>query len=157
MTLQNVKTRNSKRQQRACYFKPSYLRILSRSDLDHVFDKQSPNLNIKGRMPEELWTGEKKDISYRKCSVVRHCTCAQRIAKEARHKRAGMLMGYCENSKGYRFIDPIKKNIKGHDVIFLKHYREATEGTQNLFGLINDSQEESAKTIKIEDENEISR
>jgi len=59
-------------------------------------------------------------------------------------------MGYCENSKGYRFIDPIMKIIKSHDVIFLINYREATEGTQNLFRLVNDSQEESVKTIKIE-------
>jgi len=65
-------------------------------------------------------------------------------------QKGSMLMGYCQNSKDYRFIDLITKIIKGDDVMILKNNREATEGTQNIFKLVNDSQEENAKTIKIE-------
>lgn len=74
--------------------------------------------------PEEAWSGEKIDLSHLRVFGSR---AFMHIPKECRKKldsksREMIFVGYCENTKGYRLIDP--KNpyrvYKARDVVFLE-------------------------------------
>lgn len=102
---------------------------------------RSPNSSIKYETPEELWTGEKHNLSHLRifgCKAVAH------IPKELRQKFDSkgeelMFIGYCEgycDSKGYRLIDPQTKKItKSRDVVFLEDFREGETKTLDFVKL----------------------
>jgi len=84
---------------------------------------RSPNFSIKHKMLEELYTGEKQDLSHLRILGCRFfCTHTQEGKKKVGFKgKKYIFVGYCEDSKGYRLIDPeINKITKSWNVIFLE-------------------------------------
>lgn len=86
---------------------------------------RSPTVAVKGALPEELWTGSKVNLQHLK---VFGCRTYSHIPKKFRRKfdvksKPMIMVGYCENSKGYRLADPDQpgKIEKARDVIFLEH------------------------------------
>ena len=69
---------------------------------------RSPSSVLNGKTPEELWTGQSVDVSHPKVfgSIAYvHIPTNQRKKLQPRAKKM-MFIGYCENSKAYRFVDP---------------------------------------------------
>lgn len=85
---------------------------------------RSPTLALKDVTPEEAWTGEKVDLSHLR---VFGCTAHVHIPKQQRKKwdavsQEKIFVGYCEDTKGYRFIDPKnpRRICKARDVTFIE-------------------------------------
>lgn len=93
---------------------------------------RSPNSSIKYETPEELWTGEKHNLSHLRifgCKAVAHIPNELRQKFDSKGEEL-MFVDYCEDSKGYRLIDPQTKKIaKSRDVVFLKDFREGETKT----------------------------
>ena len=86
---------------------------------------RSPHKKIIGKTPEEMWTGNKVDLSHLR---IFGCTAYARIPEEKRQKldstsKRHIFVGYSEESKAYRLIDPENptKIIRARDVIFLEN------------------------------------
>ncbi|KMQ82772.1 gag-pol polyprotein, partial [Lasius niger] len=55
-----------------------------------------------------------------------------------------MFVGYCENSKGYRLIDPrTKKIVKSRDVVFFEEFKDSKTKEPNYIQLQLDEEDES--------------
>lgn len=84
---------------------------------------RSPTRSLLFKTPEEVWTGRKPNISNMK---VFGCEAMVHFPKERRKKwdpkaQKMIFIGYCENTKGYRFILPNSKTIiKSRDAVFLE-------------------------------------
>lgn len=85
---------------------------------------RSPTRGLNGRTPNEIWSGHVPDLSHLR---VFGCKAMVHIPKQRRRKldpksRELIFVGYSQETKGYRFIDPVtKKLIKSRDVVFLEH------------------------------------
>lgn len=84
---------------------------------------RSPTKAVMGVVPEEKWTSKKVDVKH-----IRVFGCVAYALEENRKKldsksRKCIFVGYCEDSKGYRLIDPScpKKCIKARHVTFLEN------------------------------------
>lgn len=88
---------------------------------------RSPTKRLWNKTPYEVWTGDKPDLSHLRTFG---CEAMVQIPKELRKKwdpksQKLLFMGYCENRKGYRLINPAdKKIIFSRDVKFLEEKRE---------------------------------
>ncbi|KAF6203143.1 hypothetical protein GE061_003559 [Apolygus lucorum] len=85
---------------------------------------RSPTKVLRGMTPEEAWTGDRVDLSHLRvfgCRAFAHIPAAKRTKLEAKSKEY-VFTGYCENTKGYRLIDPENPKYieKARDVIFLE-------------------------------------
>lgn len=84
---------------------------------------RSPTRSLLFKTPEEVWTGHKPNISNMK---VFGCEAMVHLPKEKRKKwdpkaQKMIFIGYCENTKGYRFILPNTRTIiKSRDAVFLE-------------------------------------
>lgn len=84
---------------------------------------RSPTRSLSFKTPEEVWTGHKPNISNMK---VFGCEAMVHLPKEKRKKwdpkaQKMIFIGYCDNTKGYRFILPNTKTIiKSRDAVFLE-------------------------------------
>ena len=78
--------------------------------------------------PEEAWKGNKVDISYLK--IFMHIPDQQRKKLDARSRKL-IHVGYCEESKGYRLIDPKDgKLYKARNVAFLENEMKKESTTE---------------------------
>lgn len=82
---------------------------------------RSPTAAVKNRIPEEMWSGKKVDLGMLKnfgSPAMVH------VPKEKRHKwdpksRKLIFVGYADNKKGYRCIDPTTKEVVvSRDIVF---------------------------------------
>lgn len=108
--------------------------MLQDARLDHSFwaeavntaiylKNRSPTRALLGTTPEERWTDKKVNLSH-----LRIFGCLAYALTENRNKldskcKEYIFVGYCENSKGYRLIDPLnaKKCIKARNVTFIEN------------------------------------
>lgn len=85
---------------------------------------RSPTKAVKHMTPEEAWTGKKPNISHLKifgCKAMVHIPKSKRSKFDAKSEEK-FFVGYGENTKGYRVIDPVTKKISFvRDVIFLEN------------------------------------
>lgn len=83
---------------------------------------RSPTIAVKGCTPEEKWTNKKVCVSQLRifgCIAYAHIQIRNKLEPKA---KPYIFVGYCENTKGYRLIDPSdpKVCIKARDVTFLE-------------------------------------
>ena len=86
-------------------------------------NNRSPTKAVKGMTPYEAWFGEKPDLSHLRifgCPAMVHIPSQKR--RKWDHKSTKMLfMGYCAETKAYRFFNPsTRKIVISRDVIFLE-------------------------------------
>ncbi|GBP85186.1 Retrovirus-related Pol polyprotein from transposon TNT 1-94 [Eumeta japonica] len=113
---------------------------------------RSPSRVLAEVTPYEKWTGKKLNISYLKIfgsKAMVHVPKQNRL-KWDRKSRALVFVGYCENTKGYRFFDPIcRKVVISRDVTFI----EKCDEIENITKKISTSVQKHA-TIPISTEND---
>lgn len=83
----------------------------------------SPSKAVMGTTPEEKWTSKKVNVSHlRTFGCIAYAMVDNMRKLDARSKKY-IFVGYCENSKGYRLIDPKypKKCVKARHVTFLEN------------------------------------
>lgn len=84
---------------------------------------RSPTLAVKNMTPEEAWTGQKIDLRHLKvfgCRAFKHIPDQKRTKWEPKSKEL-IFVGYCEESKGYRLIDPSNGELhRARDVVFFE-------------------------------------
>ncbi|KMQ82524.1 retrovirus-related pol polyprotein from transposon tnt 1-94 [Lasius niger] len=86
---------------------------------------RSPASGIDGRTPEEMWTGQSPNLQHLR---VFGCKAMAQIRKERRQKwdsKANELIfvGYEDNVKGYRLMDPRTACVvKRRDVVFWRNF-----------------------------------
>lgn len=98
---------------------------------------RSPAKALQDSTPEEQWCKEKPDISNLKvfgCTAMVHIPSQKRQKWDMKSKKCTFL-GYCEESKRYRFMEKdTHKIIKSRDAVFIenkKGYREEESKTEN--------------------------
>lgn len=78
---------------------------------------------LRNKTPMELWTGEKPNVSHMKIfgsRVMAHVPVEKRRKFDPRSKEY-LFVGYCDEKKGYRLVDPKTKGIiESRDVVFLE-------------------------------------
>ena len=82
---------------------------------------RSPKESLNGATPEECWTGEKPDLSFLKVfgSKAYSYVPSQFRSKLEPKTRPCIMVGYCQNQKGYRLWDPQQeKVISARDPVF---------------------------------------
>lgn len=84
---------------------------------------RSPTIAVRNKTPEEVWTGRKTDLSHLKvfgCKVYMHIPDQKRTKWDPKSKEL-IFVGYCEESKGYRLIDPSNGELhRARDVVFFE-------------------------------------
>lgn len=85
---------------------------------------RAPHRALVNATPEEIWSGKKPDVAHLRvfgCTALVHIPKVSRKKLDAKTRRC-IFVGYCEESKGYRLIDPAnpKKIIKSRDVVFVE-------------------------------------
>jgi transposase InsO family protein len=91
---------------------------------------RSPTKRIPEMTPEEAWTGVKPNLEHLR---VFGCKAMCHVPKERRQKwdpksREMLFVGYCDETKGYRIMDPETKKItKARDVVFLEGMQDGEE------------------------------
>ncbi|GBP63981.1 Retrovirus-related Pol polyprotein from transposon TNT 1-94 [Eumeta japonica] len=74
--------------------------------------------------PEEVWSGRKPDLSHMRifgCEAMMHIP-KEKLKKWDSKSCKMIFVGYCEDSKGYRLLDPKTKTVtKSRDVVFLEN------------------------------------
>lgn len=85
---------------------------------------RSPTRALNYKTPEEVWSGCKPDLSHMR---IFGCQAMVQIPQEKLKKWDAksskmIFVGYCEDSKGYRLLDPKTKIVtKSRDVVFLEN------------------------------------
>lgn len=103
---------------------------------------RSPNSSVDGKMPEELWSGSIPSLAHLR---VFGCAAYAHVPKELRQKldpkgEELLFMGYCEDSKGYRLMDPkTKKVTRSRDVIFLENFKDMHRDNLGILKLDEDN------------------
>lgn len=95
-----------------------------------------PHSANKGRIPEEMWTGNKVDLSHLKVfgsTAYVHVPHQLRKGKWGSKSKRYIFVGYCLETKGYRLFDTSnpKKIIRARDVIFLEEKRQNHNDSHN--------------------------
>lgn len=84
---------------------------------------RSPTNALAGVTPFEAWTGKEPDLSHFRvfgCNAMVHVPKVKRKKWDVRSNQL-IFTGYCETSKGYRFIHPTTKKLtKTRDVVFME-------------------------------------
>lgn len=92
---------------------------------------RSPSRVLAEVTPYEKWTGKKPNISHLKIfgsKAMVHVPKQNRL-KWDRKSKPLVFVGYCENTKGYRFFDPVyRKIVVSRDVTFI----EKCDDTDNI-------------------------
>lgn len=84
---------------------------------------RTPTKAVMGATPEEQWTGEKVDVSHFKIFGCLAYALVHDNKKLDSKSKQYIFVGYCEDSKGYRLIDPLspKSCIKARNVTFFEN------------------------------------
>lgn len=111
---------------------------------------RSPARGLNGRTRNEIYSGNVPDLCHLR---VFGCRAMVHVPKPNRRKwdpksRELIFVGYSPETKGYRFIDPVTKNlVKSRDVVFLEHQvidkvnknLSVTEGPNEVFLNLDES------------------
>lgn len=98
----------------------------------------------KPEPPENIW-------------MQSYCSYTKRTQKFDSKGEELTFTGYCENSKGYRLIEPRTKKItKSRDVVFLKEFKENKIKELNSNRLQLDEKDESTELEPTEKDNDLS-
>ncbi|CAH2091010.1 unnamed protein product [Euphydryas editha] len=86
---------------------------------------RSPTAALPGSTPEEVWTGSKVNLSHLRvfgCRVFSLIPESKRSGKFNEKSKEFIFVGYCDDSKGYRLMDPCnpKRIIKSRNVYFIE-------------------------------------
>lgn len=86
----------------------------------HILNR-SPTSVVKNKTPKECWSGIKPNVDHFRvfgCIGNVHVPHAKRLKLDARSQKCVML-GYSEESKGYKMVNPMtKKVIISRDIVF---------------------------------------
>lgn len=99
---------------------------------------RSVSAAIAKNIPQELWTGRKVDLSHLRtfgCRVMAYMPKEKRRKWDAKSKEC-IFTGYCEETKGYRLLDPdTLLLVKSRDVVFLERefWRDKFKTTDDDF------------------------
>lgn len=88
---------------------------------------RSPTKSLQGKTPYEMWKGKKPNLSHMKIfgSEAMVYKPKEKRQKWDRKSVKMILVGYCENTKGYRFMDlKTHKVVKSRDVSFIENYNQ---------------------------------
>lgn len=88
---------------------------------------RSPTMAVEGATPEEIWSKKKVNLSNLRvfgCEAYVHIPDIRRKKFDSKSKRY-IMIGYCEESKGYRLADPDNPGQlkKAKDVIFIENVK----------------------------------
>lgn len=84
---------------------------------------RTPTQSLKYKTPEEIWSGQKPKVGHLR---IFGCEAMIHLPKEKRRKwdpkaQKAIFVGYCDHTKGYRFVLPGgRKIIKCRDAVFLE-------------------------------------
>ncbi|GBP46785.1 Retrovirus-related Pol polyprotein from transposon TNT 1-94 [Eumeta japonica] len=85
---------------------------------------RTPTRALNYKTPEEVWSGRKPDLSHMRifgCEAMMHIP-KEKLKKWDSKSCKMIFVGYCEDSKGYRLLDPKTKTVtKSRDVVFLEN------------------------------------
>lgn len=84
---------------------------------------RSPTKAVMGCTPEERWSGKKENISYLRIFGCQAYALQHKRDKLDPKSKKYIFVGYCDDTKGYRLIDPActKNVIKARNVTFVEH------------------------------------
>lgn len=86
-------------------------------------NNRSPTRSLAFKTPEEMWSNKKPNISHLKvfgCQAMIHLPKEKRKKWDCKSQKA-IFIGYCDHTKGYRFIIPTSRTvIKSRDAVFLE-------------------------------------
>lgn len=108
----------------------------------------SPSLAVKKMTPEEAWTGQKTDSMHLEvfgCKAYFHIPNQKRTKWDSKSKET-VFVGYCEESKGYRLIDP--KTLEFHRDMMLYFLK-----TKWITILQNQRQKTETVTLSLSNDN----
>lgn len=84
---------------------------------------RSPTKSLSFKTPEEMWSGHKPNVKHLRifgCEAMVHLPQEKRKKWDPKAQKM-IFIGYCDHSKGYRFIIPnSRKVIKSRDATFLE-------------------------------------
>lgn len=119
--------------------------------------QQISNSGISHKTPEELWKGQKPNVSHMKifgCEAMFHLPKPKRKKLDPKSIKL-TFVGYCNNTKGYRFIKPCTRNVRviiSRDAVFVestverKYASLELSETENSNEEINEHKNESYST-----------
>jgi hypothetical protein len=101
----------------------------------YLYNRTARDYSDKHATPEEMWTGEKPDISHLR---VFGCVVYAQLAKEQRGKLnstsiRGIFAGYTPTSRQYRVYNPTRKTVERYSTVYFEEMRKG--------GTLADSQE----------------
>lgn len=124
---------------------------------------RSPSSRLNGRLPEEVWSGNKVNLKYLRvfgCEAFAHVDDCKRKKLDPKSKRL-IFLGYCDNVKGYRLFNPDDdKIIVSRDVFFNESVfpgRRCNDEQENMFQpifLTEGGDDENLKSTPVEAEPE---
>lgn len=88
---------------------------------------RSPTKSLQGKTPYEMWKGKKPNLSHMRIfgSVAMVYVPKEKRQKWDKKSVRMIFVGYCENTKGYRLMDPVSHRlVKSRDVSFMENYNE---------------------------------
>lgn len=106
---------------------------------------RSPSRALEGKSPYELWTGKKPNLSHIRIfgSEVMVHVPKERRQKWDRKSNKMIFVGYCDNTKGYRVMNPKTHQItKSRDVVFFENSHLHKE---NMISVLPESTSSSEK------------
>jgi hypothetical protein len=95
-----------------------------------------PTKSVSGKVPEEVWTGKKIDVSHLRVFGARafvHVPKQMRTKWDKRSKEM-VLVGFCEDSKAYRLVDfrnPYKIK-RERNVTFIENFERNVDKTTSI-------------------------
>jgi len=98
----------------------------------------SPTVAVPGMTPYEKWSGEKPNLEYLRvfgCRAFVHIPTQKRSKWDVKAKEL-MFVGYCQDRKGYRLINPATHEItNARDVKFLENemYNQTSSNTSQFY------------------------
>lgn len=119
----------------------------------YLMDRSS-NSSIGNKTPEELWSGSTPSLAHLK---IFDCRAYAHVPKELRQKLDSkgtelLFVGYCQDSKGYRLMDPETKKItRSCYVIFLENCKYKDNEVQSIIQL---TENQDPPNGSVEDNNE---
>lgn len=117
---------------------------------------RSPTKSLQGKTPYEMWKGKKPNLSHMRIFGSEAMVHVPKEKRQKWDKKAAkmILVGYCENSKGYRFMDPKShKVVKSRDVMFMEncHHNNISVTVDENYVSAKESQTATASPTPQED------
>jgi len=92
----------------------------------------SPHAGIEGQIPDELWFGRKVNVKHLRvfgCPAYAHVPKAKRGKFDVKSEPR-IFIGYCDNVKGYKLLDPVTKKISISGNVLFDEKFESVKQTQ---------------------------